>query len=444
MSLAKVTKGCCLTCINACGVLIHVDHDKIVKVEGNPQHPFSRGFLCPKGLALKQIVYHPERLKYPLKRAGERGEGKWKRISWEEALEEIATKLAEAKHHWGSESVVFAGGFNAVASLSQNLGMFLHLFGSPNRLVNVHVCAMPAHMAGIYTTGFTIMSADFLNSRCILLWGLNPESAWRSQLQEIMEARDKGAKLIVVDPRLTSLASRADVWLQVRPGTDCALALGMLHIIINERLYEEEFVERWTVGFDQLCQQVQFYPPQRVEEITWVPATKLIEAARLYARSKPASLAPGAAGMCQSINAFQANRALAILAAVTGNLDVPGGNVHYLAPLRRRSAMAGEMDASFGKLAPEQLQRRLGSEDFRIISHAGLIFAHPAAVWQAILESKPYPVKAVLGLGGNPVVSFENSAEVRKALLSLEFFASASLFMNPTTELADIVLPAAH
>lgn len=444
MPTRKVVEGCCLTCINACGVLVSVEDGKIAKVEGNPRHPFSRGILCPKGLALKHIVYHPDRLKHPLKRAGERGESKWKQISWDEALDEIASKLAEVKDKYGAEAIALSGGFNAVASLSQSLGMFLHFFGSPNRLVNVHVCAMPAHMAGVYTSGFTIMSPDYPQSKCILLWGISVENAWRSQRQEVLEALSKGAKLIVVDPRRTSLAARADIWMQVRPGTDCALALGMLHVIINERLYDEAFVQQWTSGFDKLRQHVQQYSPEKVEEITWVLAQTIREAARLYAQNRPSSVSPGASGMCQSITAFQGNRALAIMAAITGNLDIPGGNVHYLSPLRRRSAMAGEMDASFGKMPPEQLQKRLGGDTFRIVSHAGLIFAHPAAVWKAILESKPYPLKALLGFGGNHIVSFENSSQVRKALLGLEFYATASLFMTPTAEIADIVLPAAH
>ena len=441
----RIVKGLCFGCLSLCGTIFHVEDEKITKIEGNPEHPVSKGFICAKSQATQEIISHPDRILYPLKRAGAKGEGKWKRISWDEALDEIATKLVENKEKFGPESFVLSSGiFSILAGLNWYIGSFLHSFGSPNHLRPSYLCLMPAVYGGVYTFGFNPVSPDCINSKCIAVWGANPEMSWPFIAKDIDQAKDKGAKLIVIDPRRTGIASRADIWMQIRPGTDAALALGMLNVIINEDLYDADFVDKWTYGFGKFKEHVKDYSPEKVEEITWVPAKLIRDGARLFAQNSPASILPGAAGMTQHINSFQANRAISVLAAITGNLDIPGGQLHTLGPLRRRSSMAAETDAPFGKLSKEQVAKRLGIDRMGVIRQTGMHMCHASAVWDAIIDGDPYPVKTMLTLGGNLVAGYDNSLRTRQALSELDFFACVGLEMSPTVEMADIVLPAAH
>lgn len=444
MGECRTVRTICGNCIGCCGALVQVEDGRIVKAKGDPEHPFSRGWFDLKGEALPQIIYHQERLRHPLRRVGHKGEGKWKRISWEEALEEIADRLRQVKQECGAEAFVLAMGYNAVHDGFYG-NMFVHLYGSPNRLATYYTCGVASNFAALYTFGFVWDNGpDLERSRCILVWGANPEANRVTYCPEgVKDAVARGAKLIVVDPRRTDTVARATAWLQPRPGTDGALALGMLNVIINEGLYDRDTVENWTAGFEKLSQHVQQYAPDKVEQITWVPARSIREAARMYAETRPACIVVGT-GLSQSANAFQASRAIAILAAICGNIDVPGGNVDYRSPLRRRSSAATQADVAFGKLSPRQIKKRLGADEFRLLADRGFLLAHPKAVWRAIVKGEPYPVKTMLAMGTNPLLGCENALEVREALVSLEFLAVSELFMTPTAELADIVLPAAH
>lgn len=259
---------------------------------------------------------------------------------------------------------------------------------------------------------------------------------------DIRQARKNGAKLIVIDPRKTPTAEGADLHLQVRPGTDCALALGMIHVIINEGLYDKEFVENWTTGFDQLKEHVKEYTPQKAAEITWIPEEKIVEAARMYARNRPAAIGIGIGGMCQSVNSFQANRAVSSLASITGNLDIPGGHINHVIPLKEKGTMVAQYDMPFGMLSVDQIGKRLNLG--RVVKRDGYLNTHPEALWPAIREGKPYPVKAMLAIAANPILTAENALLVRNTLLKLDFLAVTEMFMTPTAEISDIVLPVVH
>ena len=286
---------------------------------------------------------------------------------------------------------------------------------------------------------------DPINSKCTIVWGTNPDVTWPGMYWDILANMEKGGKLIVVDPRKTELAAKADVWIQLRPGTDCALALSMLNVIINEGLYDKEFTENYTYGFEELKDHVQEFTPEEAEKITWVPAEKIKEAARLYAQTSPASVCLGAAGVVGFPNSFQANRAIACLIALTGNLDIAGGNIHYPTPFGARSTMTGMMDAAFPNLlSKKQKAKRLGQDQLPVTNASGFIFAHPNAVFKAMIEGKPYPVKALMSFGGNLVTTSENAQVAREALMNLDFFSISTITMNPTADLADIILPAAH
>lgn len=417
-----------------CGVIVHVKGGKAVRVEGDPDHPISRGYVCSKALASIQLAYHPDRLKFPLKRAGEKGEGKWRRISWAEALETITSKLSEIKENYGAESVVFAQGTGR--EYAHFLYRFANLFGTPNVLTAGHMCYVSRIGACIVTCGNLPVCDYEGNPKCIMVWGNNILNSNPDEYTSVsfLRALSNGAKLIVIDPRRTSLAEKADLWLQLRPGTDTALALGMLNVIIEEELYDKEFVEKYTFGFDKLSKRARKYTTEKVEEITWVPTNKIREAARMYATTKPACIQWGVA-IEQTLNCTSNNRVLTCLMAITGNLDVPGGNVFYVRPPLLRLSKFSLHE----KLPSEQLGKMLGGDEYKLAARVRL--CTPYVVWRAILKSEPYPVKAILIFGSNPVITRANAKEVYEALSKVEFMVVADLFMTPTAELADVVLP---
>ena len=268
----------------------------MVKVEGDEDHPFLQGRLCPRALALTQYVYHPDRLQHPLKRVGPRGAGKWERISWDEAFDTCEKRLAEIRERYGAEAMVFGQGTGRDAG--GPLIFLAYAYGSPNwTLFGLSgISCFTPRLAAMHVTGGDITfpdAAQFLPRRyddpewrtpeCMIHWarGIRGSQCTDHYFSGhwVVDLMKRGTKLIVVDPRCSWAASRAEIWLPIRPGTDAALALGMLHVIINEELYDAEFVGKWTYGFEQLKQRVQDYPPAKVAEITWLPVDKIVAAA---------------------------------------------------------------------------------------------------------------------------------------------------------------------
>jgi len=441
MTDERVVKTSC-QCHSECGVLVHVKDGKVVKIEGDPDHPLSEGMICPRGSAFTQLLYHPGRLKYPLKRAGARGEGKWKRISWDEALDMIATKFKEIIQADGPQAIGYVVQDGPRTYMVPYL-LLLSALGSPNVFGAEHICYIPTALANATTFGSFVTNErgmDFDNANCILNWGANPIDAHPPLGAKILRAKQRGAKLIVVDPRFTALASKADIWLQVRPATDCALALGMLNVIINNNLYDKEFVDRWCIGFDKLKERVQEYPVARVSEITWVPQEEIIKAAKMYATIKPACQHSRVAVEQIGTNSFQTLRALSILVAITGNLDIKGGNLFTQYP-KGYISQQGLWRRGVNQIPQEVREQQIGFEDFPwYILRGAQSPTH--SVLKAILTGKPYPLKAVYGVA-NLILSTEDSKQVVEALKKLEFSVFADFFPNPTTEYADIVLPAA-
>ena len=419
-----------------CGVIAYVKDGEVTRINGDPDSPISKGYICSKGLASIQLAYHPDRLKFPLKRIGKKGEGQWQRISWDEALRTITNRLSEIKETYGAESVVVAQG--ADREYTHFLYRFANLFGTPNVTTAGHVCYV-SRVGTCLTICGNLPVCDYDgNPKCIMVWGNNIMNSNPDEYKAINFSRalSKGAKLIVIDPRRTSLAEKADLWLQLRPGTDSALALSMLDVIIKEELYDKEFVEKYTFGFDKLTERAKNYPVEKAEEITSVPAEKIKEAARLYATTKPACIQWGVA-IEQTLNCTSNNWALTCLMATTGNLDTPGGNAFFVPP----PVMRLSDFALHEKLPSEQLKKMLGGEEYKLAARVRLCI--PYLVWRAILRDEPYPVKAVLVFGSNLVITRANAKEVYEALSKLDFLVVADLFMTPTAELADIVLPAA-
>ncbi len=436
----KTVRTICFDCHSRCGVIIEVEDNKLVRIKGDKEHPISRGHICPKGLAASEIINHPDRIKYPLKRIGKKGEGKFERISWDEALDTISERLLEYRDQFGAESVAISCG--TTRGMPPWIMPFLSQFGSPNFCITVNYSLGPILMGMAAVSGAGPL-ADFASSKCIVLWGHNPEQSFPGLfMQDIREGLKSGAKLIVVDPRGIPLAKKADHWLPVRPGTDVALVLCFINIIIKNELYDKDFVEKWTFGFEQLREHVSKYTPEYCAEITWIPADEIEKAALTYGKTKPACIAPGIGGACHSINSFDLARSLTILAAISGNFEVQGGQVSYVPPTGAKRNCYGSDYSVSRNLKPKQIRKKLGADRYPFFQF--LDPQPPEPMYKAILEEKPYPVKAVGFFGHNPMCALGNSQHIKKALEVLDFLFIADYFHTPTTKMADIVLPAAH
>ena len=425
-------KTVCRSCHGGCGVIAHVKGGRVVKVEGDPDSPISHGAMCTKGLAITQVAYHPDRVLHPMKKT-DKG---WHRISWDEALDTTAAKLNEVVDKYGPEAIIVGQGTGR--DYESHFSRFGNLLGTPNILTAGHMCYLSRTGATLITCG-NLPACDYENNpKCIVMWAVNP--LWTNPDEykgvNFWRAYEKGAKLIVIDPRKGFLSKRADLWLQVRPGTDAALAMGFFNVIVEEELYDRDFVLAHVHGWDAFVERVKMdYPLKRVEEITWVQQDLIRKAARLYATTKPAGIHWGVPTE-QTNNCTDFTRIAVGLMAVTGNLDAPGGNVFHVPPPVRKVSEFSAHKA----LSAEQQQKRLGGEQYKL--GARMTFITPKCAWDAILMEKPYPVKAGYLVGTNPVVSRANAGEVYRALKKLDFLAISDFFLTPTAELADIFLPA--
>ncbi len=431
MGEVRKVRTVCRSCHGGCGVIAHVKDGKVIKVEGDSESPISHGTLCSKGLAIPQLAYHPDRVIYPMKK----GDNGWERITWDEALDTVIGKFKEVIKEHGPESIVIGQGTGR--DYESHLYRFANLLGTPNVLTAGHMCYVSRVAATLITCGNLPICDYKAEPKCIVMWACNPQ--WTNpdeyKGEGFWRAYKKGSKLIVIDPRKGFLAKKAHLWLQLRPGTDAALAFGFLHVIIDEGLYDEEFVKNYIHGWEEFKERVKEYPLERVEEITWVKKELIRKAARIYATVKPACINWGVPTE-QTLNCTDCTRLLTGLMAVTGNLDVAGGNAFFVPPpVRTVSQFSRHKD-----LSPEQRKKRLGGEQYKLASRVALIT--PKVAWDAILTGKPYPLKAGLLCGTNPVITRANAREAYEALKKIDFLAVIDFFLTPTAELADIFLPA--
>ncbi|MDF9409414.1 MAG: Acetylene hydratase [Pelotomaculum sp. PtaB.Bin013] len=419
----------CMSCVWDCGIKVTLEDGKMVKVEGLPEHPVSKGYICPRGEYLPEFVYSPDRIKYPMRRVN----NTWERLSWEEALDYAAEKLGKIKEQYGAKSLaIFCGSMGVenieVAGFAQR---FKSAYGTPNLLSVENVCYRARIMARQMTFGRYPMDYP-PDARCIVLWGHNPDGS-KGILAEMI--RDKAKKrvldLITIDPKRTELAELG-LHLAIRPGTDGALGLAMLNVIINEGLYDKEFVEGYTIGFEELKAHVQQYTPEWASEITWVSASDIKATARIFAQTKPACIVQGINTLDQHVNGFQLSRLLSILQIITGNVDKPGTWVTI--PFLRMTDLRLPMDI-----------KPIGADQYPLfysfwgrVSPYGIATLFP----QAALESKPYPVRGAIVAAANPVVSFPEANKFIEAFKSMDFMMAIDLFMTETAEMADLVLPA--
>ena len=434
-------KSVCAICDpqTQCGLDLYVRDGRIIKVEGSQENPHNGGTLCSKGAATRQYVYHEDRLRTPLKSVGPRGSGEFAPISWDEALDTVVANLRRLRAESGPESVVFYVGYpKQPRPFVQRLAL---QYGSPNFCTESSTCFTATAMAFRLLYGQMAMP-DLRHAQCLLVWSANPFYSNTTMARRLLDALDRGLKLIAVDPRSTPLASRADIHLQLKPGTDGALALGMAHVIIEEGLYDHEFVADYTQGFAEYRAYVAGFDPARAEQITGVPAEKIRAAARLYATTRPAALMPSAAPVVHNTNGVQNYRAVFSLIGLTGNFDVPGGNM--AAPFTwLEIGGAGfttrqhefEMPRRWADLPP-----RVGAARFPV--WAELVDQGQAMdLPRQIRTGDPYPLRGLVAFGLNHRM-FPGSASFLEAVQQLDFICDVDLFATDSARYADIVLPA--
>jgi anaerobic selenocysteine-containing dehydrogenase len=510
-SLSKRVPSYCALCRSRCGCFAVVEAGRLVAVEPNPAHPTGSA-LCAKGRAAPDLVYSPDRLLYPLKRTKPKGAADpgWQRIGWDEALALAAAEMNRIRSRHGAEAVAFSVTSPSGSAVSDGIGWIQRLinaFGSPNWCYATEICNWHKDHARAFTFGVGVTAPDFARAGCILLWGHNPSTAWLTHASETAQAKARGARLVVVDPRHAGPAAKADLWLRVRPGSDGALALGVAGVMIEQGWYDRDFMRDWSNGpllvhpetgrflseadlapdgdarrlmawdevqdapllydtvsgtygrngarpallgrfpvettrgrvaaptafelYRDLCRR---YPPERVAELCWIPAAQVRAMAQLLYESRPVAYY-GWTGIGQHTNATQTDRAVALVCALTGSFDAPGGNVIF-EKVRVNDVTGGELMGAGQRAKTIGLAARpIGP------ARAGWVTARD--LYDAIIEGKPYPVRGLVGFGANLVVSHADGARAREALRRLEFFVHADLFMNPTAELADLVLPVA-
>lgn len=442
----------CKQCPGGCGILARVVDGRLVRLVGNPIYPVNRGGLCMKGLAAGQTLYDPDRIKTPLQRLGKRGEGRWQAIRWEEALGQVTERLADLRGRGLAHTLAILGG--QYRGLTDSLfERFCDAYGTPNYLRYRCLAPERASASVHYMQGLDQpISYDIAHTRYLLAFGCNLLESWQSTVHQLMaygqmRQRPEGERthLTVVDPRLSVTAAKADHWLPLKPGTDGALALGLASIIIQEGLYDREFVIRHTFGFDDWkdsggARHIGFkrmvleeYRPDKVASITGIPVKKLFQVARDFATTRPA-LAIGERGPSYHANDLYTRMAIHSLNALVGSFGKEGGIVRQgTLPLTPFEAFEGD-DASRTTLA----QPKLGTG-----ASPALLFGEQevSALPEAIEKSDPYPLNALFVYYTNPLYSLPDRQKWQSALDKIPFVVSFSPYMDETTLQADLVLP---
>ncbi|MFQ5798179.1 MAG: molybdopterin-dependent oxidoreductase, partial [Bacteroidota bacterium] len=440
-------EGLCGICPAGCWVSMRLEDGKIKEVRPLKDHPL--GMICTIGAHSPEIVHDPHRLKYPMRRVGSKGTYEFEQISWDAAFEIIVHKLEEIKTDHGAEATAIytgRGGFElSLCDVFQPKGVavssassVLFPFGSPNTLGVGALCYVSFAMIAPHVTMgemLITMDADIEQADLIVVWGANPATDSPPLAHEqIKRAQRRGAEVVVIDPRRNETARETGAeWIPIRPGTDGALALGMIEVLIEEELYDDKFAENWAVGFDELKQYVQHFRPEVVEEITRIPAESIRQLARRIAGARGASPVTYT-GLEYSDSGVQAIRATLVLWVLAGQLDVPGGLVFRM----KRNAFPINRE---GLVPNPDVRKALGRDRFPIYSmYRGE--SHAIALPDAVLNGEPYNIRSLIILGGSIITAWPNPALWRETLGSLDFLVCIDRHYTADAAYADILLPA--
>jgi anaerobic selenocysteine-containing dehydrogenase len=512
-------RGFCGLCIARCGTIATVEDGKFVRLDPDPSHPTGSA-ICAKGRAAPELVYSKARLTRPLRRKSPKGVAnpEWEEISWEQALNEIASQMRRIAAEHGAEAIAFSQpspSTTAIGDSAPFIRRLMNAFGTPNLVWTLDLCGWGRGFATRYAYGLGSVAtgsaggamADIARSGCLIFWGYNPSMSRLTHATATVDALKRGMKLIVIDPRNVGLANKADIWLRVRPGTDGALALGLANVMIDRGWFDQDFIRDWSNGpllvrsdtgrllresalrssgdenrfvawdirlckptiydpsngtydsgsahlalrgeyqvdavggkidcrpvFDHYAELCRQYSPEVVETTCWIPSSQLEEAARLIGHSGPVAYYAWS-GHEQHANTTANARAISLLYALTGSFDAPGGNVRL--PAVPSPSVTGEDLPAAKKMRPAVgfEERPLGPARWNNVSTLDF--------YRAVLDVAPYPVRGLISFGANLLLAQSDPDRGRAALAALDFYAHADLFMNPTAEQADIVLPIA-
>ncbi len=427
---ATATRTICQFCHTNCGLVIHRDDDGALSVRGDPDHPTNRGRICVKGAAVPEFIRSEDRLKYPMQKTSTG----FKRISWDNALKFAADKLGEIRSKFGPLSLVRCAGAPVSYQARDGFLQFMGEFGSPNMTGAANLCMVPRMTAFRAVTGSIRAEPDYDHTELVLFWGVNPlvserfgaYASYNGMTQILPRLKKRGARIISIDPFRTATVQQTDEWVRLKPGSDVALGLAMIHVIIAEQLYDKAFVESYAGGFEELKEHVRACSPKWAEDRTGIPDKTIEELARVYATTKPAVIYEGN-GLDMYTNGVDAVRTIAILIALTGNLDIPGGNAFM--PFAPQSSLPT-------KAVPRE--KRVWHERFSVFGEVPF-----PAVKEALLGNENTRPRAMIVHHCNPVLVQANEIRTRQALEKLDFLMVNEVFPTATSEMADLVLPIA-
>ena len=423
----------CEMCVWRCGLIAKVKDGRVVKLDGNPEHPHSKGHLCVRGQSGLMNTYDPDRVLSPLIRVGQRGEGKFRQATWDEALDLTASKMLEIKQKYGPEAMVFSSTHNLSQPQFENL---LYAFGSPNYGTQRSLCFNAMIVANLMTYGMEEPARIYDDQlQYIILTGRNlMEAISTSETGELSAAIQRGAKVIYLDPRFTKTAAKATEWLPIKPGTDLAFHLALLNVIVSEDLYNHEFVAAHTLGFDQLAQEVASYTPEWAAPLTEIPAETLRRIAREFAAAAPHALAHNGWRTSNFINSFQTQRAITILNALVGNCH---GHL---------TAGGGEGGGGLGK-PPQPAYPRVSALRLDGVPSKFPVVPLKIGVFQElrdnVVSGQPYQAHGWFISRQNPVMSLPDRGKTLQAFEKMDFIVTVDIFVNDTAWFSDVVLPEA-
>ena len=442
MEEKRIKKGLCGTCPSACGIDIIMEGDRLHGIKPMEGHPL--GIVCTRGVHSEEIIYSPDRIKFPMKRIGDRGAGEWERVSWEEAFKISARLIKGVAEKYGPEAMAIysgRGGFEqSLLDLFPTGGQdhicsnFLFPLGSPNTFSCSSLCNNSHRViapVATFGTSYDRLFPDFERSDQIVVWGANPATdSPPIKLREILEAKDRGTKVLVIDPLKSYTAEKADEWIGIRPGTDGALALGMANVMMEKGLYDMAFADDWTYGLREFREYIRGFSPDKVEQITWVKAGRIERLAEDLSRKRTSILLH--TGLEYTNSGVQNIRAILTLWALSGNFDRPGGLVFRMAqpPFLRRN-----------RIAPPEGRPAIGSDRHPLycdLNRSG----HFLEIPRAILEGDPYPVKGLIVLGGSVLTAFPDPERWKRSFQALDCLVVIDRFPTNEASYADVLLPA--
>ena len=438
--MKKVVNTLCFMCSVRCPIQVEVENEQVLKIRGNPHVPAMNGGICPKAAAAVAALNDPQRVQAPLIRAGERGSGQWKRVSWKEALDYTADRCREIFDEYGAKSSVYCERANLISDISKS---FQKAIGSPNHFTHDTVCKGSINTACRSIIGYTDaqINSDWSNAKHVVLYGRNVfESVEVKAMNSFIAALENGTKLTYIDPRVTITAAKATDYKMIRPGGDLALNYALMNVIIRERLYDAPYVERWLEGFDELCRFIDPYTPKWAENESGIPTEEIVQLARDVSRVKPAVIFHyGYRGSHHPTETYF-RRSIMILNALMGSIESKGG-LFIKKGLKDAGYPAGLKTFSSQQFPEMEDKRRFdgcGQDKFPIADPAhgvGFMFPH------AVLNEDPYPIKVLFAFRYDPLLSNPDYNTNRKAIQKLDLIVASDVNFGATTAMADVILP---